>query len=852
MPATTPFDNGPFGHILAEPAVQPPTTQPSGFQGPAGTVAQFATNILAGASQGRLRAQAKQEQMKQQNHERLAALGGMIQNSDLQPQIKNNLLTQVGQRLIEQVAYADNGSKGTSGQPQSLGDHAFNFIKGAAQNIIGGPVNKAKPVDEKELMGMFDELHKPENTVQHALYGPGGHNEQLQTAIADLQKNNPMYDRSAIASHQGVQQALAGYGRLGVAPPKFYEEFLGNAPKTPQEALQSTAARQAGAEFMPPPAPPAAVAVPPTQSAATPEVMKTAMAATGFTPQAAEMVGSAIPDAPSSPAAAAVPPVPPPATKDGLRSQDRILGYLSKTPQSVSVAGQPPVTANLLQDPMHPERTGWYGLDGKKVPGNPVVVSAGAAGPKWQFLDKTGPDGLVQKIRINANDPSDKGTIVGFGRQNPQHITTDPVTGAITAYSTTPPIPGEAPPAPPAAAQPAAPVAAPPSTTVPAKAGKNPEYEDFARSEASKLGLDPEMFVKQMNAESGMNPDAVSPKGATGVAQFMPGTAADRGLTNPENPLASIRAGARYMADLTKRYGGDAEKAQAAYNTGPGNVDKAVAAAGPGGDWKKSLPAETKGYLQKISGQKAPAGTMTADAAKAANPFAATAASAAPVATSGAPPAPPKGRVIGQVSPKPVTMSAQQEKSLEFNDKASTALDRFEEAFSKKTSAAKGNPKTGVLAQLGDKLNAAKNQTLYNHGLNSGDQFFDEAANLTGILKAMSAQAYIPGIRNKELIADIQKHIPDPGHDTDAMMKTKIENLRKTLSEHKEAVAQMMDVKQRLKSGKGSAGDAVRDGGAKGASKPASGGIVVVDPQGGKHTFSDQASADAFKAAARI
>lgn len=86
-------------------------------------------------------------------------------------------------------------------------------------------------------------------------------------------------------------------------------------------------------------------------------------------------------------------------------------------------------------------------------------------------------------------------------------------------------------------------------------------------------GLPPEIVHSVARAESAYKPDAISHKGAIGVMQLMPGTAASL-QADPYDPEQNIEAGARYLRELLIRYDGDSAKALAAYNAGPGAVDK--------------------------------------------------------------------------------------------------------------------------------------------------------------------------------------------------------------------------------------------------------------------------------------
>ncbi len=94
--------------------------------------------------------------------------------------------------------------------------------------------------------------------------------------------------------------------------------------------------------------------------------------------------------------------------------------------------------------------------------------------------------------------------------------------------------------------------------------------------------------------------NAVSPAGAIGVMQLEPATAAALGV-NPNNLVENIDGGVRYLSQLLRQFGGDVAQAVAAYDWGPGNVSRALSANGAG--WLANAPAETKAYVQAITGQ---------------------------------------------------------------------------------------------------------------------------------------------------------------------------------------------------------------------------------------------------------
>lgn len=94
-----------------------------------------------------------------------------------------------------------------------------------------------------------------------------------------------------------------------------------------------------------------------------------------------------------------------------------------------------------------------------------------------------------------------------------------------------------------------------------------------AREVARVHGLDPDVFERLIRQESGFDPTAVSRAGAIGLTQLMPATAQDLGV-DPRDPEQNLRGGARFLRQMLDRYGGDYRIALAAYNAGPGNVDR--------------------------------------------------------------------------------------------------------------------------------------------------------------------------------------------------------------------------------------------------------------------------------------
>jgi soluble lytic murein transglycosylase-like protein len=97
--------------------------------------------------------------------------------------------------------------------------------------------------------------------------------------------------------------------------------------------------------------------------------------------------------------------------------------------------------------------------------------------------------------------------------------------------------------------------------------------ENLVEQKADAVGLDPELAKAVVKAESGYNPRAVSPAGAKGLMQLMPSTAESLGVQSILNPEDNVRGGTQYLKSLMDKYH-SIPKALAAYNAGPGAVDK--------------------------------------------------------------------------------------------------------------------------------------------------------------------------------------------------------------------------------------------------------------------------------------
>ncbi|MBP3964211.1 lytic transglycosylase domain-containing protein [Paenibacillus lignilyticus] len=137
-------------------------------------------------------------------------------------------------------------------------------------------------------------------------------------------------------------------------------------------------------------------------------------------------------------------------------------------------------------------------------------------------------------------------------------------------------------------------------------ADSNPsEYDAYINAAASKYGIDPVLIKAVIHTESSYNPNAESSAGAKGLMQLMDGTARGLGVTDSFDPQQNIEGGTKFLAYLMRKYDGNEQTVLAAYNAGPGRVDRAGIKSNEDFTAMMSLlPHETQRYVAKVQRAK--------------------------------------------------------------------------------------------------------------------------------------------------------------------------------------------------------------------------------------------------------
>ncbi|MFB9325455.1 lytic transglycosylase domain-containing protein [Paenibacillus aurantiacus] len=140
-------------------------------------------------------------------------------------------------------------------------------------------------------------------------------------------------------------------------------------------------------------------------------------------------------------------------------------------------------------------------------------------------------------------------------------------------------------------------------SSAPVSGGSNSSYDELINQAGSKYGVSPSLIKAVIDTESSFNANAESGAGAKGLMQLMDGTARGLGVTDSFDPQQNIEGGTKFLAYLLDKYGGNEKAALAAYNAGPGRVDRAGIKTNE--DFTAlmgNLPKETQKYVGKVLG----------------------------------------------------------------------------------------------------------------------------------------------------------------------------------------------------------------------------------------------------------
>jgi soluble lytic murein transglycosylase-like protein len=216
-----------------------------------------------------------------------------------------------------------------------------------------------------------------------------------------------------------------------------------------------------------------------------------------------------------------------------------------------------------------------------------TMLGLSAPGAHAQIAFYTDSNG--QRIYINSNAP------VAAKHSSSASRSHTPAAPSVAESTSSAEPPAEASPAPPSVSGDADTAAATPADVTPSPdqpAADHPTLDQMVNTVAARYNVDPQLVRAVIGAESNWDPHAVSRTGAQGLMQLVPTTARELGVSNAFDPQQNLEGGVRYLKSLLARYGGDLDRALAAYNAGPGAVDRA------GG-----VPriAETQHYVQRVT-----------------------------------------------------------------------------------------------------------------------------------------------------------------------------------------------------------------------------------------------------------
>jgi len=153
-----------------------------------------------------------------------------------------------------------------------------------------------------------------------------------------------------------------------------------------------------------------------------------------------------------------------------------------------------------------------------------------------------------------------------------------------------------------------------PATVPPTPASSRPaDIAEAVNSASGRYRIDPDLVNSVIRAESGFKVHAVSPKGAQGLMQLMPGTASNLGVSNAFDPNANVDGGTRYLRELLERYNFDLVKALAAYNAGPHRVEQ-YGGVPPYLETRKYVASIVRDFNRKKIAQQKAANSLTAKA----------------------------------------------------------------------------------------------------------------------------------------------------------------------------------------------------------------------------------------------